>query len=91
MSKTTEKEGVLIGQPDGLPGSGNSTMGMLRRGVGIFGRQLPRHPLGRPRRTQARQLPVVSASQSICSSKGQAARILSRKPPYLTVFTISFS
>jgi simple sugar transport system permease protein len=39
VSKTTEKDGVLIGQPDGLPGSGNSTMGMLRRGVGIFGRQ----------------------------------------------------
>ena len=39
MSKTTEKDGALIGQPDGLPGSGNRTIGMLRQGVGIFGRQ----------------------------------------------------
>jgi len=39
VSKTTEKDGALIGQPDGLPGSGNRTIGMLRQGVGIFGRQ----------------------------------------------------
>jgi simple sugar transport system permease protein len=39
VSKTTEKDGVLIDRPDGLPGSGNRTMGLLRQGVGIFGRQ----------------------------------------------------
>jgi len=40
VSKTTEKDGALIGQPDGFPGgSRNRTVGLLRQGAGIFGRQ----------------------------------------------------
>ena len=62
---------------------------MRRQAIGPAG--VGTAALARPRRTQARQLPVVSATQSIRRSKGHAARILSRKPPYLTVFTISFS
>jgi simple sugar transport system permease protein len=35
----TEQGGMLIGQPDGTPGSGNGTVDMLRRGLGVLGRQ----------------------------------------------------
>jgi simple sugar transport system permease protein len=39
VSKMTEQGGMLIGQPDGTPGRGNGTVDMLRRGLGVFGRQ----------------------------------------------------
>ena len=39
MSKMTEQGGMLIGQPDGAPGTGNGTVDALRRGFGVLGRQ----------------------------------------------------
>ena len=38
MSKMTEQSGTLL-LPDGTPGTGNGTVDMLRRGLGVFGRQ----------------------------------------------------
>jgi simple sugar transport system permease protein len=39
VSETTEQAGRLIGEPGGGPGPGNGTIDILRRWLGVFGRQ----------------------------------------------------